>query len=62
MIIVELNNKVNIESALKQLKAKVIKTKQSKVLLNRKEYKKKSVSRREEIKKAIYKERINKLK
>ena len=62
MIIIKLENKTTLESALKQLKNKVIKTKQSKILLSRKEYKKKSVERREEIKKAIYRERLNKLK
>lgn len=62
MIIINIDNKTTLENALKQLKSKVIRTKQSKNLLSRKEYKKKSVRRREEIKKAIYKERINKLK
>lgn len=62
MIIVKIENKTTLENALKQLKNKVIKTRQAKNLLFRKEYKKKSVERREEIKKAIYKEKLNKLK
>lgn len=62
MIIVKIENKTSLENALKLLKNKVIKTKQSKILFNKKEYKKDSVKRREEIKKAIYREKLNKLK
>jgi ribosomal protein S21 len=43
-----------LEKALKQLKSKVIKTKQNQILTERKEYKKKSVKRRSQILKAIY--------
>jgi small subunit ribosomal protein S21 len=57
MIIVPIKNNENIERALKTLKSKVIKTKQNKILLGRKEYTKKSVERRAEITKAIYKEK-----
>jgi small subunit ribosomal protein S21 len=56
MIIVPIKQNENIEKALKTLKSKVIKTKQNQVLTGRKEYTKKSVKRRAEILKAIYKE------
>lgn len=62
MIIVNIDKNTPIEKALKVLKNKVIKTKQSQELFNRKEYKKKSVSRREQILKAIYIEKLSKLK
>lgn len=62
MIIINVDNRTPLESALKLLKNKVIKTKQSKLLFSKKEYKKKSVLRREEIKSAIYREKINKSK
>lgn len=61
MLIIEIKNGENIEKALKTLKSKVIKTKQNQILLERKEFKKKSVSDRESLLKAIYKERKNKL-
>ena len=50
-----------IEKALKTLKNKVIKTKQNKLLSNRKEYTKKSVEKRSKLLKAIYsqKRRLN---
>jgi small subunit ribosomal protein S21 len=57
MIIVTIKNNENIEKALKTLKSKVIKTKQNQTLVGRKEYTKKSVKRRAEITKAIYKEK-----
>lgn len=57
MIIVPVKQNENIEKALKVLKSKVIKTKQNQVLTGRKEYTKKSVKRRAEILKAIFKER-----
>jgi small subunit ribosomal protein S21 len=60
MIIVQLKQNENIEKALKTLKSKVIKTKQNKVLTGRKEYTKKSVKRRTEILKAVYKEKKRK--
>ena len=49
----------NIEKALKDLKGKVIKTKQNSKLFDRKEFTKKSVKKRDEIQKASY---IQKLK
>lgn len=60
MIIVPIKQNENIEKALKTLKSKVIKTKQNQVLTGRKEYSKKSVRRRAEILKAIYKEKQRK--
>lgn len=57
MLIVELKTGENIERALKLLKSKVIKTKQNQLLLERKEYKKKSIQNREKILKAKYTER-----
>jgi small subunit ribosomal protein S21 len=58
MIIVNIDNKTNLEKALKQLKSKVIKTKQTEVLRNRKEYIKKSIKLRNQRLKAIYKQKI----
>ena len=60
MIIIPIKQNENIEKALKTLKSKVIKTKQNQVLTGRKEYSKKSVKRRAEILKAIYKEKKRK--
>lgn len=60
MIIVPIKQNENIEKALKTLKSKVIKTKQNQVLTGRKQYTKKSVERRAEILKAIYKEKKRK--
>jgi small subunit ribosomal protein S21 len=60
MLIIELKNGENIERALKTLKSKVIKTKQNQSLTKRKEYVKKSVSRRAEILKAKYNEQRKK--
>lgn len=57
MLIVEVKKHDNIERALKSLKSKVIKTKQQQILLERKEYKKESVRKREEILKAIHSQR-----
>jgi len=54
MIIVKLHRKISIEKALKDYKSKVIKTRQLTELVNRTEYKKKSVLKREQLKKAIY--------
>lgn len=54
MIIVEIKNNENIERALKNLKSKVIKTKQNQKLQERKEYTKKSVLKRTQLLKAIY--------
>lgn len=58
MIIVEVKNG-NIEQALKKYKAKVAKTKQLNKLRDRKEFVKPSITRRDEIRKATY---IQKLK
>jgi small subunit ribosomal protein S21 len=58
MLIVEVK-KGNIEKALKDLKGKVIKTKQNSILFGKKEFVKNSVVKRAEIKKATY---IQKLK
>ena len=52
MIIVQVKN--SIEQALKQYKFKVYKTKQIQMIQERKEFKKPSVVRRSEIKKAKY--------
>lgn len=52
MLIVKVTGK--IEGAIKALRSKVIKTRQMRELNDRREYKKDSVERREEIKKAIY--------
>jgi small subunit ribosomal protein S21 len=46
--------KGGIERALKELKSKVIKTRQMRELQDRKEYEKPSVKRRSLVKKAIY--------
>jgi small subunit ribosomal protein S21 len=58
MLLVEVK-KGNIEKAIKDLKGKLIKTKQNAILFDRKEYTKKSVTKRDQIKKATY---IQKLK
>ena len=57
MIIINIKNNETIDKALKQLKSKVIKTKQNHELAKRKEYTKKSVLKRTETLKAIYKEK-----
>jgi small subunit ribosomal protein S21 len=54
MLIIEVKNVGNLEKSLKQLKSKVVKTKQNQILTERKEYKKKSVKKRSQILKAIY--------
>ncbi len=59
MLIVNVNKNGEIEKALKELKSKVIKTRQNSMLNSRKEYKKKSVVRRQELNKAIYKQKFN---
>ena len=56
MLKVEVKGK-NIERALKILKSKVIKTRQMREINKRREFKKDSVKRREEIGKAKYKDR-----
>ena len=57
MLIIEVK-KDGIEKALKTLKSKVIKTKQNKILFERKEFVKKSVVRRDEILKSMYIQKI----
>lgn len=59
MIIVEVKNPKSIEQALKLYKSKVYKTKQIQKLQENKEYKKPSVKRRAEIKKAQYNQKFN---
>ena len=58
MLIVEVK-KDGIEKALKTLKSKVIKTKQNKILFDKKEFVKKSVLRRAQILKATYAQKKN---
>lgn len=58
MIIIEINNSQNLDKALKVLKTKVIQSKQTELLRNRKEYVKKSELRRTEIKNAIYRQSL----
>lgn len=54
MLIVQVKDK-NINRALKELKSKFIKARITKELLERKNFKKKSVREREEVLRAIYK-------
>lgn len=54
MLIVKLNKKTNIEKALKQLKSKVIRTKQLRKLRDRKQFTKPSAKKRLQMQKAIY--------
>jgi small subunit ribosomal protein S21 len=60
MIIVEIKNNEQIDKALKVLKSKVIKTKQTQTLFKRKEYTKKSVEKRMTLLRAIYNEKKRK--
>lgn len=57
MLIVEVK-RGNIEKALKDLKGKVIKTKQNSILFNKKEFTKKSVEKRSENQRASYNQKI----
>ena len=57
MLVIEVK-KDGIGKALKTLKSKVIKTKQNKILFERKEFVKKSVVRRDEILKSMYIQKI----
>lgn len=59
MIIVKIEKGINLERALKLYKSKIIKTRQSSELNERKEFEKKSVLRRKEILKAKYKQQLN---
>jgi small subunit ribosomal protein S21 len=54
MLIIEIKSNGGIERALKTLKSKVIKTKQHKLLTERKQFTKKSVKERTEKLKAIF--------
>ena len=54
MIIIKVDKNSSIEKALKQYKSKVIKTRQSSELVERKEFVKKSVKKRQQIQKAKY--------
>lgn len=57
MIIVEVKNENSLEQALKTYKFKVYKTKQIEKLRERQEYVKPSVTKRQQIKKAQYKQK-----
>ena len=57
MLIVKVDKPANLEKALKIYKSKVIKTRQSTELNNRREFVKKSVKRRQQIMKAKYVEK-----
>ena len=59
MIIIKLEKGINLERALKLYKSKVIKTRQSSELNNRKEFEKKSVKRRRQILTAKYRQSLN---
>jgi len=59
MLIIKVNKKKGIERALKEYKSKVIRTRQSREIVSRKEFKKKSQKRREEINKAIYRQKLD---
>lgn len=62
MIKIDLQKEKNLESALKKLKFKFEKIGIKKELLSRKEFIKPSVERRAEIKKAIYRQSLNRNK
>jgi len=59
MIKIDLQKEKNLDSALKKLKSKFEKIGIKKELLSRKEFIKPSVERRAEIKKAIYRQSLN---
>ena len=54
MLIVNVNKNGEIEKALKELKSKVIKTRQNSLLNERREFTKKSVQKRQQKIKAVY--------
>jgi small subunit ribosomal protein S21 len=54
MLIIKIKEGKGIEKALKELKSKVIKTRQVRELQNRKEFEKPSVKKRNSKRKAIY--------
>jgi small subunit ribosomal protein S21 len=59
MIIIEINHGSSLEKALKELKRKTSKTKLIEELRGRKTFVKKSVKRRTEVNKAVYKQSQN---
>ena len=58
MLIIKVDTKTPIEKALKLLKSKVIKTKLMSEIKNRKDFTKKSITRRDVVKKAKYIQKI----
>jgi small subunit ribosomal protein S21 len=58
MIIVEVKNANSLESALKTYKFKVYKSKQNEILRDRQEFKKPSVKKRAQVKKAKYLQKV----
>lgn len=58
MLIVKVNKNGEIEKALKELKSKIIKTRQNSLLNSRKEFKKKSITKRDVKKRAIYRQQF----
>jgi small subunit ribosomal protein S21 len=58
MLIVHVKKNGGIERALKELKSKIIKTKQNSNLNKRKEFTKKSVKKREVLNKATYRQKL----
>lgn len=56
MLIVKIEGKDTIEKAVKKLKRKFDNAKIGKILRERKQFTKKSVKRRDELKKAVYKQ------
>jgi len=60
MIIVKVGKDKNIEKALKQYKSKIIKTRQMSELMNRKEFIKTSVKKRNVLNKAKYVQKMYK--
>jgi small subunit ribosomal protein S21 len=60
MIIVKVGKDKNIERALKQYKSKIIKTRQMSELMNRKEFIKTSVKKRNVLNKAKYVQKMYK--
>jgi small subunit ribosomal protein S21 len=58
MIIIDVKKEKSLDSALKKLKYKFSKNKVKEQLFEKREFTKKSIKRREEIKKAKYKEHI----
>jgi small subunit ribosomal protein S21 len=60
MIIIKVGKDKNIEKALKQYKSKIIKTRQMSELVNRKEFVKTSVKKRNVLNKAKYVQKMYK--